>query len=184
MFTFGCAFVLTLNKRFYLAGGILMLFSLVVSFMNPMTLLLLGVAPLLWVGVPAVMIGGFYSLFLPRTSDFRRQFRTFLRGVAAFACFVGVAIPANRVVQNWSVDAARAYPAQVAPHLEAYRQLHGRYPATLDQLSTKPPVPRLLRRSHGYRSTGPMYWFHYSQPGTMMDHWEYDSETQSWRLFT
>jgi hypothetical protein len=105
---------------------------------------------------------------------------TILFLVAAFGCFVGLAIPTNRFIQQRAVAAAKEYPAVVAPMLEAYRKTQGLYPTSLDQLPTKPSVPRLLRRPHSYRSDGLSYSFYFPAPGGLMDTWSYDSKTRQW----
>lgn len=75
---------------------------------------------------------------------------------------------------------AKAYPAIIEPLLEAYRQTHGSYPTSLDQLPTKPAIPRLLRRPYGYRSDGTSYSFSFLPPDFGLDTWDYLSTTKKW----
>lgn len=107
-----------------------------------------------------------------------------LTSVGALAILAGVAWPLNHFAQERAVTAAKAYPERVAPLLDAYRQAHGSYPTSLDQLASKPTVPRLLRRSYGYRSEGSRYSFSFLQPGGMIDTWDYDSTSKEWHLST
>jgi len=172
-----------MNGRFILAGVIVVLFAVAVWFADPFSLILFAVVPLLWIGLPAVLIACFLLLVAIRTGRSRRPALTILSAVGGFACLVGLAIPSNHFVQEWAVSAAKAFPARVAPQLEAYRQAHGAYPTSLDQLPSKPSVPRLMR-GFGYRSDGQSYSFMFPQPGGLIDTWNYDSETQTWHLST
>lgn len=160
------------------------MFVAVVCFVDPFLLIILGVAPLVWIGVPASLIAVILLLVSIRTGRSRRPALTILSVVAAFACLVGLAIPTNHFIQQRAVASAKEYPTRVAPLLEAYRQAHGSYPTNLDQIPAKPSVPRLLRSSYGYRSDGRSYSFSFGQPGGLIDTWDYDSETQTWHLST
>ena len=173
-----------MNRRVLILAGVVIVFAAVVWFVDPLLLFILGVAPLLWIGLPASLIAVVILLAAVRTGRSRRPALTILSVVAAFGCFVGLAIPTNHFIQQRAVTAAKEYPARVAPLLEAYRQAHGSYPTSLNQLPAKPVVPRLLRRSYGYRSDGGRYWFTFPQPGGLIDTWHYDSETQTWHLST
>ncbi len=159
-------------------------FAAVVWFVDPFLLIVLGVAPLVWIGVPASLVAGILLLVAIRTGRSRRLALTVLSVVGVFAGLVGLAIPTNHFIQQRAVTVAKAYPTQVADLLEAYRQAHGSYPTSLDQLPNKPSLPRLLRNSYGYRSDGRSYSFCFDQPGGLIDTWNYDSETQQWHLST
>ena len=162
------------------------LFAAVVWFMDPLFLFILGVGTLFKVCLPGLIVAVIFLFSAIRTGRSRRPALTILCAVAAFGCFVGLAIPANRFIQEHAVAAAKEYPVQIAPLLEAYRQAHGSYPTSLDQLPAKPAVPRLLSSSHGYRyrSDGLTYSFWFGQPGGMIDTWYYDSKTKTWHLST
>ena len=95
-----------------------------------------------------------------------------------------VALPINEFIQQKAENAAKAYPARVAPFLEQYRAEHGYYPASLNQLPSYPRVPHLLRGGHHYRSDGHQYSFDFSQPGGLINSWNYNSETHTWHLST
>lgn len=173
-----------MNRWSVIAALIVGAFAAVVWFMDPLLLIVLGVGPLVWIGLPASLVAVVLFLSALRTGRSRRLAVAILSLVAAFGCFVGLAIPSNYFIQRCAVTAAKDYPARVAPFLEAYRQIHGTYPASLDQLPAKPSVPRLLRSSYGYRSDGRHYSFCFSPPGGMIDTWNYDSETRTWHLST
>jgi hypothetical protein len=173
-----------MNRRYWILAAVAIVFVAVVWLVDPFLLVILGVAPLVWIGLPASLIGVILLLVAIRTGRSRRPALTILSVVAAFGCLVGLAIPTNHFIQQRAVAAAKEYPAQVAPLLEAYRQLHGSYPTSLDYLPTKPSVPRLLRSSYGYQSDGSRYSFCFGQPGGLIDTWNYDSETQTWHLST
>lgn len=161
-------------------------FALVVWFADPFALLLFGIVPLLWIGVPATLVGCAMLFIAIRTKRSRRAAVAILSIVFGSTCFIGLAIPANDFVQQLAVDAAKAYPAKVAPLLEAYRDAHGSFPNSLDQLPAAPRLPRLLRRwgRHCYRSDGRTYSFSFPQPGGLINSWDYDSQTRTWHLST
>ena len=173
-----------MNGRVLILAAVTTAFAAIVWLVDPFLLFILGIAPLVWIGLPASLIAVVLLLVAIRTGRSRRPALTILSAVAAFGCLVGLAIPTNRFIQQRAVAAAKEYPARVAPLLEAYRQAHGSYPTSLDQLPAKPSVPRLLRSSYGYRSDGSSYSFCFGQPGGLIDTWDYNSETQSWYLST
>jgi hypothetical protein len=173
-----------MNARRLILAAIAAALVAVVWFADPFLLILLGVAPLVWIGLPASLGAVILLLVAIRTGRSRRPALRVLSVVGVFVCLVGLAIPTNHFIQQRAVTAAKAYPARVAHLLEAYRQTHGSYPKSLDQLPSKPSLPRLLRNSYGYRSDGRRYWFCFDQPGGLIDTWNYESETQQWHLST
>jgi hypothetical protein len=173
-----------MNGRHLILAAVVAAFAAVVWFVDPFLLIVLGVAPLIWIGLPASLIAGILLLIAVRTGRSRRPALRVLSVVGVFVCFVGLAIPTNHFIQQRAVTAAKAYPARVGQLLEAYRQTHGFYPTSLNQLPNKPSVPRLLRSSYGYRSDGRSYSFCFDQPGGLIDTWNYDSETRQWNLST
>ncbi|HET6407365.1 MAG TPA: hypothetical protein VFG14_05745 [Chthoniobacteraceae bacterium] len=172
-----------MNGRTIFAALVVVLFCIVVWFADPMDLILFGVVPLVWVGVPAAIIASVLLLVANRTGRSRRLGLTIFSVVGASTCLVGLAVLSNHFVQEWAVSEAKAFPARIAPYLEEYRRAHGAYPKTLDQLPAKPPLPRLMR-GFGYHSDGQSYSFMFPQPGGFIDCWNYDSETQTWELST
>ncbi len=157
-------------------------FAAVVWFVDPFLLTALGVWLLGWIGLPASLFAIVLLRIAIRGGGSLRPALTILSSVAVFCCLLGVAVPANKFVHECAVATAKEYPARVAALLEGYRQAHGAYPTSLDQLPARPPVPRLLRGEHGYHSDGRSYSFSFGQPGGFIDTWEYDSGTQIWQL--
>jgi hypothetical protein len=132
----------------------------------------------------AVLAVGVFLLFFSLAT--RRAWRPPLVLMAIAVISAGIvagAISLNRAVQDRAVLHAKAYPDRIAPLLEAYRQAHGVYPKSLDQLPSTPPLPRLLR-DDAYHSDGKTYSFQFPQPGGFIDTWTYDSETRTWYLET
>ena len=172
-----------MKKRFCFAAVVVALFAAVVWFMDPFSLVIFGLAPLVWIGLPASLVAVILLLVAVHTGRSRRIPINILLSVLGFACFVGFAIPANNFIQERAVADAKAYPARVAPSLEAYKKTHGVYPSNLDQLSSKTLLPRLMRH-FGYQSDGQSYSFMFPQPGGLIDVWIYDSKTSEWHLST
>ena len=175
--------LLTRNQWLAIAVVIVACFIAVVCCMDPFILMMLGIL-VVWIGIPALLVAGILWLIAFHCGHSNRAALTILSIVAAFGCFVGLAIPPNRFVQQRAVEAAKEYPSRVAQLLEAYRSSHGAYPTNLAQLPSMPSLPRLLRSSYGYRSDGSSYSFSFSQPGGLIDTWEYSSETKTWYLST
>lgn len=172
------------RHHWVLATAAVVAFVGIFYFADTFLLEVLGMVALVWIGLPATVVSVFRLLFLADSPQLRRHWRNVLYGVGAYACLLGLAIPINRYVHEFGVDQAKEYPAQVAPLLEAYRQAHGSYPKSLDQLPSKPPLPRLLRKTHSYRSRGDFYMFSFSKPGGMFEGWIYDSRRRAWWLST
>jgi hypothetical protein len=164
--------------------GVLLVFALTIFYVDPFLLQLMGLAAVVWIGPPLLVLG---LLLLIYARIFRRSYRSGVQCVTvsiAFACIVGLAIPLNHLVMERAVATAKKYPEKVAPFLEEYRTAHGGYPESLELIKNKPSVPRLLRRSYGYRSNGNSYEFTFPQPGGLIDTWNYYSNTASWSLST
>ena len=167
-----------MKKRICLTTIIAALFTPVILFVDPFALFLFGVGSLVLIGGPVAVFGVFHLL---RDGSSHSLGRRVLKAVGGYACFISLLITANHFAQEHAVANAKAYPAQLAPLLEAYRKEHGTYPKSLDLLPSKPPVPRLLRNS-AYHSNGQGYGFCFPQPGGLIDVWCYDSETQTWNF--
>lgn len=149
-------------------------------FGGPFLAFWLGVTALAVIALPVMLIG------LQRWT-FAREEKTRHTGMAftgfgvLFAVLIGIAIPLNEEVWSHQPEAAFAYPLQVAPLLEAYRQEHGGYPASLDDLPTKPRVPRLLQIGSGYKSDENRYTFSFYLPDTPdRPPWFYSSKDGRW----
>lgn len=176
-----------MNRHFWIPAaivGVLAAFLAAVWFMDPFVMMILGMASLVLVGAPGALAGMVMLLTGPKQKRPLRPALTLLLSVAAYGALVGLAVPANKGVQERAVSAAKGYPEQIAPLLEDYRKTHGSYPASLDQLPAKPSIPRLLRSGHGYRSNGSSYRFSFNVPGGLVDTWDYHSETGMWHLTT
>ncbi|MEO5913535.1 MAG: hypothetical protein ABIS50_04840 [Luteolibacter sp.] len=169
-----------MNDRYLIVAAVVAVFAAVVWFMDPFILSMLGFMALFWIGIPVSLFGVVSLIVARRIGSSFRPGLTILSIVTAFGCFVGLAIPTCRFVQQRGIAAAKEYPAQVAPLLEVYRQAHGAYPTSLDQLPAKPVVPRFLRRSNSYHSDGVSYSFSFVSQGSIMDSWEYSSDRKTW----
>lgn len=173
-----------MTKRWLFLGAGVVGYGALVTYADPFQLFLYVVAGLLWVAAPCAAAALVILVFAAATKRRSRPPLLLLTGVFVFASLMAVSLPINSFMQQRAVVAAKAYPDRVAPLLEQYRQEHGTYPATLDQLPSHPRVPRLLRMDHGYRSDGQHYTFYFPQPGGLIDVWDYDSETRTWHLST
>ena len=151
-------------------------FAAIVWFMDPLLLPGFGLWAFVWIGLPASIVA--VTKLRDANGRISRPSLTILCAVAAYVCLVVIAVPTNRYIQERAVADAKAYPALVAPMLEAYKQAHGSYPTSLDQLPAKPRVPRLLRNR--YHSDAEHYRFWFPQPGGLISSWEYDSKDQKW----
>src|SRR3954469_10152719 len=100
------------GSRVYRAALIVLLFLAVACLIDPMVLFLLTCIPLFWIGGPAVFLALVSVLRSWSTSQRPRRAATnMLWAVFAFACFTGVAWPANHFVQTRAEAAGKAYPA-------------------------------------------------------------------------
>lgn len=171
-----------MNKRYWFPAGVVAVFAAAVWFMDPLLLSVLGAVLLVWIGIPVVLLSLVRLITAHRSGNSNDPAVRLFSAVAAVGCFFGLAIPSNGFFHQRAVATAKEYPAQVAPLLEAYRQTHGSYPASLDQLPAKPAVPRLLRNYYGYNSEGGSYSFRFSP--RFGHRWTYDGTTKTWRLST
>lgn len=157
-------------------------FLTIVWLADPLLLVIFGLAPLLWIGVPIFVGSALFLLIAFLRGRSLRPALLIMVTVVGFACAFGLTMAANHYVQELAVESAKEYPARVESALEEYRKIHGIYPATLDRLPIKPAIPRLLRSSYGYQSDGSQYSFSFGKPGGLIDTWDYDSRTKTWHL--
>jgi len=174
----------TINRRWIFLGAGIVAYCALVTYADPMLLLILVYAGLLWIALPCAAIMLAILLFAAVSRSWLRPPLLLLSVVLAVTCLMWLTLPINGFIRQNAVIAAKAYPERIAPLLEQYREQHGAYPSNLDQLPSRPHIPRLLRSSHGYRSDGQHYTFTFPQPGGMIDVWDYSSETRSWHLST
>src|SRR4051812_41429844 len=111
-----------MNPRFNLALIIPGLFIAAAWFVDPFLLIVFGIAPLVWIGLPTAFIATLFLLVAIRTGRSCRPALITLAVVGGLAAFIALLIPANRFLQELQVSDAKAFSAQVAPLLEAYRQ--------------------------------------------------------------
>jgi hypothetical protein len=110
------------------------------------------------------------------------------KGFCAFAlgaiCILVLGLFVGDFWQKHDVRVAKEYPAQVAPLLEKYRREHGAYPQNLEQLPTKPPLPRV--ESFSYEANGKSYSFSFHSPGDLFgfSRWDYDSARKNWEFIS
>jgi hypothetical protein len=181
--SFGGTSLIRMEKRHLKAALLIVLFAALAYWADPLLLKFLGLVPLLWIGLPVALFGVVRLLASIRTGGSRESGLALLCAVLKFGCFVALVIPANHFMQERAVAAAKAYPDSVVPLLEAYRDVHGAYPTSLDQVHAAPPLPRLLRSRWGYHSDGKAFTFSFPQPG-MFGGWQYHSERMVWHLST
>ena len=170
-----------MDKRVIIASLAIALFGALVWLTDPFLLGAIGIISLLWIGLPATLLACVRLLFAFCKGYSRSPALTVLTAVAVYTLFMGLAFISNRYVHEQAVVAAKKYPVKVARLLETYRQTNGFYPSNLSEISSAPRLPWLLRR-YGYRSDGLTYSFSFSQPGGLIDSWDYDSQTQSWHF--
>jgi hypothetical protein len=172
------------NRRLVIIGSIALSLGVIACVVDPFLLGIVVIGASVWIGGPLLAVGIIMLLIAARRQQSLAPAMRLLAGVVLAVCFGGTAMLVNHFVQKGAVLDAKAYPQKIAPLLETYRRAHGTYPATLDQLPSKPSVPRLLRSPYGYRSDGQSYSFSFPEPGGLIDTWQYDSETRQWHLST
>jgi hypothetical protein len=172
------------NEHLVLLGLGLAAYGAIVIYADPLLLAILVYAATLWIATPCIGVALVIFLFAAVSRRWLRPPLLLLSMIFAIACLMWLTLPINLFIQRRAVAAAQAYPDRIAPLLEQYREQHGMYPNTLDQLSSRLRVPRLLRRSYGYHSDGQHYTFTFPEPGGMIDVWDYSSETRTWHLST
>ena len=152
--------------------------ALVSWFVDPFLVMGLFMVPALYFGVP----GGIVCLILLLIARLRRKslrpMLLVLSGIAAFELFAALVIPANQWIMSRAEEEAKDFPALTDHQLTEYRATHGRYPSSLDELTPRPAIPRLLRGC--YRSDGVGYSFDFPVPGGLTDVWHYSSDTKQW----
>ena len=194
-------------KRWVFLGGGMATYGALVYFGDPLLLFLLayagfslvalGVAVVLilcvvvglcqhGIGVPGVGILDVLRLVARRSIPSVNRTLFPLAAIGVFAGLLVISLPINKAIRRWAEAEAKAYPDLVATLLEQYRQQHGTYPYSLEELPSRPSVPRLLRGKNGYRSVGvhdgAYYSFSFATPVSTFGFWEYSSRTRKWNF--
>lgn len=172
-----------MGKRIYITLAVIVAFASIAWWTDSFLLCVFGVGGMIWIGVPALIAAAILLLFSKRHRLLRPVGLGLRNIVIGFLCFMGAAIPTNHFVFQWEERAAKSYPAKVSSCIEKYRREHGAYPTSLDLISEKPRIPRLLRPD-GYHSDGKTYSFLFSQSGSLFNAWYFSSETGRWDLST
>lgn len=153
------------------------LYAGLVGFVDPLAVLGLAVVALAGLGIGALV--GLPALVIAwRAKEPLGPIGRVFRGVGLLAGFVLLTVALNRGIMTLRVAQAKAYPARVAPQLEAFREKHGAYPEELSEIPELPFQPLMF--SWSYLSTGESYSFRFSVPGGMIDTWNFDSEEPGW----
>lgn len=171
-------------KRTITISALIVIYAASAYFPDPFILLVFTLGAGLWLGLPILvgcMIASLVALLAHRSPKIPISIAAVVIAIFAFS---GLAIPANSYIHKQAEITAKAYPEKIIPFLEAYREQHGSYPANLDELPDKPPLPRLLRTSHAYRSDGTTFSFFFPKPGGLLDAWYFDSDSREWQLAT
>jgi hypothetical protein len=153
-----------IKRRWMFLGMGLAVYGAMVIYADPLLLCLLVYGVLLWIVAPCAAVALIIFLFAAISRRWLRPPLLLLSSVLVVACAVALALPINDFLQERAVAAAKAYPDRVASLLEQYQREHGTYPARLEQLPSRPHVPRLLRARYGYESDGKHYHFSFSRP--------------------
>ncbi|MBB5039337.1 hypothetical protein [Prosthecobacter dejongeii] len=134
------------------------------------------------VGVPVALLATFLLWCASRQGRTRPALVQVLRVLAYAAVLGGVALPLNHQVFQRAIAEAKAWPLVLRPYLEGYRTVHGTYPRRLQDLSSHPPLPRLIGKD-GYGSDGRNFTLWFGDPiGGFFDAWVYESSTGQWHF--
>ncbi len=149
--------------------------------LDPFVLAILLFVPLVWIGLPILFFGSIAALLQVLRGRTPKWPLRIVAGAAFFGMLGFGAVYLNGKVYDHRVTAAKRYANEVAPLLEAYRNLHGRYPETLGDLPSFPPLPWLLDKA-SYRAEGEAWVLFFPNPDGWIDIWQYDSRTGVWVL--
>jgi len=82
------------------------------------------------------------------------------------------------------INAAKAYCEQLADRLDNAKDNQGAYPTNLVGLIEERSLPRVLRENNLYfHSQGTNYSITFSDPGGMMNGWDFIGNTRKWSRF-
>lgn len=148
------------------------------SFGHAMVIMMLFYAS---VGVGLLMVG-----MLCFALDQRGR-RSLLVGCALLGLLGGIALQVpsyitGRLLLRRDIHEAKAYCETLVPRLDAYRQRHGRYPATLKAILRQPDEPPRLLDDEFYEinDDGESFGFVFWSPGEMMEGFYYVNSSRSW----
>jgi hypothetical protein len=171
-------------KRAIIISVLIVIYALLAYSPDPFFLLVFTLGAGLWLGLPILigcLIASLIAFFAHRSARIPIYIAATVVSIFAFS---GLAIPANVYIHKQAEITAKEYPERIIPFLEAYREEHGHYPTSLDEVPNKPPLPRLLRTPHAYKSDGTTFSFFFPKPGGFLDAWHFSSDTREWQLAT
>lgn len=111
----------------------------------------------------------------------RKPWIRVLRFLGGAALALVASFVALRVGLAWMAGNARDWCDGVAVELEAWRAVHGRYPATLHEADLLHSRPVLCREGLGYRAHDD--WFYLDFSTGILSGWCYDSSKRTWTSY-
>jgi hypothetical protein len=135
----------------------------------------------LWLGLPAVMIGGGLYAFASRSPRWRNIGRGF--GIAGVVCISGLIsiAPGQWLIERDIVEAER-YCDGLIRQIEEYRRSHGSYPRDLSPIQQELLPPHLARGAR-YWSNGSEFGIDMGDPRGLMNFIGYSSTSRQWHAW-
>ena len=144
--------------------------------------LLLLMAAMFYLIVPATLIMGLLTAVAARRQTWRPWYSTFWRVAGIFTISVILSGLAGYGLHAWRVRQTRDYVSRAVALLDAHHASTGRYPDTFPTDAVGPP-PKWLRSSQSCTVSAQDFRFEYWDPAGMMDGYEFDSATRTWTNF-
>jgi hypothetical protein len=161
----------------------------VVGYIVPFFLALVGSGLALIYGLPALLVALAVLAMIRwmRPPRFRHPWETAIGVVASAAVLCILMLPAvlvGGVIQDRRFTQGRENIVATTQALDEFKQRFGHYPKTLEEASAagiRVPVPPFADEGfYAADSGGEGYRLCLSDPCTLFDYWEFDSQTRQW----
>jgi hypothetical protein len=135
-------------------------------------------APLLLIGIVLMLLG---------RAEKRKAVLPWGRGMIAIAV-LAISLWSSAFVCDFLYEkdmvAAKAYCESLIPKLQAYKSMHGDYPADIAVIDSGNARPRLLKKWQFYSVNAGVYVFTISDARSIGPlYWEYDPNAKSWHQY-
>jgi len=142
-------------------------------------------AACIWIAAPLFLFSGIFLAVAyrkPHPASISFGQWVMLASLVIGSCFASIYF--GGLLNNRQINEAKSYCEQLAIQLDKVRETSGLYPTNLTEYVQQSNLPRILRGGNlYYHSQGTNYSITFSDPGGLMNGWDFIGNTKKWSQF-